>query len=996
MGDNDAEDLRARVAKLEDALEAERRVSDQWRRVAEERRVAMERLRQRRVVRFVLAVARAVMPWLHRGRRLARQAERRSRSVVSGLLGVRHRVTAGRREQGLLAAVAALPDPPADQRSVAAIVLTRDGRDHLERLLPRLTGCDHPMDVIVVDNASARETGTWLDGQPGIQVLRNSANVPFAEANNAAAAVTDADVLLFLNDDVEPLDDGWLGRMLRLMHDDVAAVGAQLVYPRRSLLDRRIRDVSVQHRGIRFEPDGDEPPRPVHVDRFADPDPATPPIEVAAATAACLAVDRRAFEAVGGFDTAYEWGAEDVDLCWRLRRAGQRVVVASDAVLWHREGATRHREDQDARNERQATNWAIFEDRWGPSVRRAVALDRLDAAGILSTRPYEVAITVTRDLESAGYGDWYTAHELGEVFTSLGWRVRYVERYRDQWYDLPVGVDAVIVLHDVFDVRRVRRPGLTTVAWVRNWVDRWLSHPWFDELDIVVASSRNAADELIRNSSRTDVPVLPLATNPNRFTQGAATRDGVVLAVNNWGHDRGIEALAKAVPELTLYGKGWDDVPAVAPSWRGQVAYEDLPELYGRSLVVIDQTAGPTREHGFVNSRVFDAAAAGAFVISDQAAGLEDLFGPDAVATYGNAAELAAEVERALADPTGTMARAARLRDAVLAAHTYDRRGVQLAELLAARARRPGIVLRTGAPNAKEARSWGDTYFAESMAAELHARGHETLIQTLDQWTDRRGRGHDISLHLRGRSRVPPSEGQLNALWVISHPEEVGPDEVAEADVVFAASPRLAQALSTPERPVHVLLQATDARRFRPRTREARFGHDLVFVGNSRFVERHMIRDALAAGLPLTIYGANWERYVPAEVIADRFVSNEELPVVYGSAKVVLNDHWPGMRTWGLVSNRVFDVLSCGGCLVSDDVPGLADLFGDAVAVAEGPDALRAVVERLLADPDERARMGSSGRDLVTASHTFAHRADAFLEATLPVWRAKEGHGAPL
>lgn len=991
MSEHDAEDLRARVAKLEDALEAERRVSDQWRRVAEERRVAMERLRQRRVVRFVLAIARVVMPWLHRGRRVARRAERRSRRVASGLLGLRHRASAGRREQGLRAAVAALPSPPTDPRAVAVVVLTRDGREHLERLLPWLQGTGQQTTVIVVDNASGPETATWLDDYTGIEVLRNASNLSFAEANNAAVAATEADVIVFLNDDVEPLDEGWLDRMLRLLKDDVAAVGAQLVYPRRSLLDGRVRDVSVQHRGIRFEPVGDEPPRPVHIDRFTDVDPTLPPTEVAAATAACLAVDRRAFEAVGGFDTAYAWGAEDVDLCWRLRQAGHRVVVAPDAVLWHREGATRHREDLDARNARQATNWTIFEDRWGPGVRRAVALDRLDGAGILATRPYEVAITITRDLESAGYGDWYTAHELGEVFGSLGWRVRYIERYRDAWYDLPAGVDAVIVLHDVFDVRRVARPGLTTVAWVRNWVDRWLSHPWFDDLDIVLASSRPAAGALRRDSPRTDVPVIPLATNPDRFVPGPDTRDGVVLTANNWGHDRGIEALVGAVPELLLYGKGWHDVPGVAGSWRGQVGYEDLPGLYGRSLIVVDQTAEPTRDHGFVNSRVFDAAAAGAFVISDQAAGLEDLFGPGAVATYQTPEELAVEIERALADPAGTAARAARLRDTVTAEHTYARRGAQLAELLAARVRRPSILLRTGAPNAKEARSWGDTYFAESMAAELHARGHETLIQTLDQWSDRRGRGHDISLHLRGRSRVPPSDGQVQAIWVISHPEEVGPDEIAEADLVFAASPRLAQALSTPERPVHVLLQATDARRFRPRPPDRQYAHDLVFVGNSRFVERHMVRDALEAGLPLTIYGANWERYVASDLIAGRFVPNEELPVVYCSAKVVLNDHWPGMRDWGLVSNRVFDVLACGGCLVSDDVPGLTDLFGDAVAVAEGPDDLRAVVARLLDDGEERARMGRAGRDAVVAAHTFAHRAEAFMDVVLPVWeRASE------
>lgn len=988
---DETEDLRVRIAKLEDALEAERKVSEQWRRVAEERRVAMERLRQRRVVRLVLAVARVVMPWLHRGRRMAGAVQRQGRGFASSVVGLHHRVAAGRRAQALAAACGDLPDPPEDPRSVAAVVLTRDGKSHLERLLPRLASSRHALEVLVVDNASAAETASWLAGQPGIAVQRNDTNLAFAEANNRAVDLTDADVVVFLNDDVEPFDDRWIDRLLRELHGDVAAVGAQLVYPRRRLLDGRVRDVSVQHRGILFESAADEPPRPVHVDRYEDVDPWIQAYDVPAATAACLAVDRAVFLEVGGFDTAYAWGAEDVDLCWRLGQAGHRVRVAPDAVLWHREGATRHRDDPQERERRQVANWTIFEDRWGSAVRRAVALDRVHGALVLSRRPYEVAITITRDLESAGYGDHYTAHELGDVLASFGWTVRFIERYRDAWYDVPATVDAVIVLHDVFDVRRVARPGLTTLAWVRNWVDRWLSHPWFDDLDIVAASSRAAADELVAGSRLTHVPVLPLATDPQRFDAGDHQREGVVLTANHWGYDRGVEALVEVVPSLRLYGKGWEDVPAVAHVWQGPLPYDGLPDLYAASSIVIDQTAGPTREHGFVNSRVFDAAAAGAFVISDQVDGLTDLFGPDVVATYRTPTELAAEIARALESPAATRKRAERLRNLVVAEHTYQARGMAIRDLLADRVNRPSIVVRTGAPNTKEARSWGDTYFAEAMAAELHARGHQTLIQTLDEWDDRRGRGYDVCLHLRGRSRVPPSDGQFRAVWVISHPEEVGPDEVAEADIVFAASEALARALATTDRPVHTLLQATDTGRFRPRQPTRRYAHDLVFVGNSRFVERHMVRDALGAGLPLTIYGANWERYVPAEVIAGRFVANEDLPVVYSSASVVLNDHWPGMREWGLISNRVFDVLACGGCLVSDDVSGLRELFGEAVAIADGQAAVELTVNRLLADPAERTRMGNAGRTLVEAEHTFAHRADAFLAATIPVWQATRG-----
>ena len=432
--------------------------------MAEERRVAMERLRQRRVVRWLFAVAKVVLPPVQRLRHRLRAAERRVRRVGSGVLGARHRLSAPRREAALRRAVEALPAAATDDRSVTAIVLTRDGREHLERLLPALRRTRHPhLEVVVVDNASGPDTSDWLGTQSDVVVLRNDSNLSFSEANDRAVRATSSDVVLFLNDDVEPLDGDWLGRMLASLTAGTGAVGAQLVYPRRGLLDGRQRDVGVQHLGIALRPDGDGPPRAVNVGEGSDPDPVSPARAVAAATAACLLVDRGAYEAVGGFDFGYQYGAEDVDLCWRLRASGLDIVVQPAAVLWHREGATRHREAPEALARRQAANWDRLADLHGPAMRRAVDRDRIGGTLALSDVPLRVGITVTRDLESAGYGDWYTAHELGAAVAAFGWDVRYVERYRDAWYEQAADLDVVFVLHDVFDVRRLTTPGLSLI-----------------------------------------------------------------------------------------------------------------------------------------------------------------------------------------------------------------------------------------------------------------------------------------------------------------------------------------------------------------------------------------------------------------------------------------------------------------------------------------------------------------------------------------------------
>lgn len=986
----DGDDLQREIARLRDLLDAERRTSEQWRRVAEERRVAMERLRQRRIVRMVLAVASVVMPPARRIQRAVRTIERRLRRVVSGLLGMRHRLTARRRAAALEHGVRSLETPPDDARSVTAIVLTRDGRANLERLLPKLArsrGVD--LEIVVVDNASGPDTSEWLAAQPGIRVLRNERNLSFSEANHLAARATDGEVVLFLNDDVEPLDDAWLARMLACLGDDTVAVGAQLVHPRRTLLDGRQRDVGVQHLGITLRPDGDGPPRARNLGDGADPDPGGAPREVAGATAACLLVSRAAYDAAGGFATGYVYGAEDVDLCWRLRRAGGRVVVHPGAVLWHAEGSTRHRDDPEVRARRQAQNWDLLADRHGPAMRRAVDRDRILAQHVLSDTPFRVGITVTRDLESAGYGDWYTAHELGDALATLGWHVHYLERYRDAWYDPPATLDAIVSLHDLFDVRRVARPGLTTLAWVRNWTDRWIGHPWFENLDVVVASSAVSARHIVDTTRHRDVPVLPLATNAGRFAalgaEGTGRRSGVVLTANHWGEDRGIAALAAAVPDLQVFGKGWEKVPEMAGAWRGHLPYEQLPVVYAGASIVVDQTAAPTRPWGALNSRVFDATAAGALVVTDQEVGAAEVFG-DLLPVYDGGASLADVVAAWRDDPVGAAERAGRLREAVLREHTYERRAEQLRDLLLERRQRASVVVRIGAPSRREASNWGDTFFAESLVAEFRAAGHHAATQTMDEWHDWRGKGFDVSLHLKGRSRCPRSDGQVHGVWVISHPDEVDPSELEVADVVFVASERLAASLGAQvDTPVLPLLQATDERRFRPTPVDPGRAHDVLFVGNSRFVERPIVRDALAEGLPLTIYGANWERFVPAGTVADRFVPNEELPRLYSSAQVVLNDHWPDMRTWGLVSNRVFDVLACGGCLVSDAVPELEALFDGAVALVHDGTELRDTVATLLADPERRRHMGSRGRELVIAAHTFRHRVESILAAVGPL-----------
>ncbi len=291
------------------------------------------------------------------------------------------------------------------------------------------------------------------------------------------------------------------------------------------------------------------------------------------------------------------------------------------------------------------------------------------------------------------------------------------------------------------------------------------------------------------------------------------------------------------------------------------------------------------------------------------------------------------------------------------------------------------FAIKVCAPHWDGAESWGDTHFARALADELRRRGHEALVQVIEEWDDADGRACDVVVHLRGLDAYVPRDGQLNVLWCISHPELVGPAECDRYDLAYSASARHAAALSwEATRPVRLLPQATNPAVFFP---DADPSHDreLVFVGNSRRVVRPIVRDLLPTTRDLAVWGRDWEGIVDPRHLAGPYLANDEVRRAYSSAALVLNDHWDDMRAWGIVSNRVYDVLACGGMLISDDLPELREQLGDAVLTYRSRDELHALVERRLADRAGRAATRVAGRALVLAEHTFARRVDTLLDA---------------
>jgi glycosyltransferase involved in cell wall biosynthesis len=290
-------------------------------------------------------------------------------------------------------------------------------------------------------------------------------------------------------------------------------------------------------------------------------------------------------------------------------------------------------------------------------------------------------------------------------------------------------------------------------------------------------------------------------------------------------------------------------------------------------------------------------------------------------------------------------------------------------------------VITTSAPSGKVAARWGDWYLAEGLGAALRRLGEDVLVQTHDRADALDARSRDVHLVLQGLASVRRTPGQRHIVWIISHPEGVAIEDCDAADLVLAASSRFAAHLRTQTAtPVEEFLQATDAERFRPGPVDPAFQHPVVMVGKTRDMLRPIVADALAVGIRPAIYGGGWQNLVDPSLIVTDHIANEQVPVVYRSAGVVLNDHWHTMRAWGFVSNRIFDVLACGAPIVSDHLPEIEELLGDAVPTYATPAELAERVDAALREPEVARRQAGAGRLEVLAAHTFDHRARRLLQ----------------
>lgn len=223
-------------------------------------------------------------------------------------------------------------------RDICIVVLNYNTRAHLATYLPSVKAFSKGARIVVADNGSPDDSVTWLRTyHPDVEVLVLPENYGFAEGYNVALRQVDAKVYVILNSDVE-VTEGWLEAPLRLLLND-STVG--VVQPK----------VRAWYNKGHFEHAGaaggwiDVLGYPFCRGRlFAhteeDRGQYDTPQQCFWAAGAAFFVRAELYHQMGGFDGDYFAHNEEIDFCWRVKRAGYSVWCLPDSVVYHLGGGT--------------------------------------------------------------------------------------------------------------------------------------------------------------------------------------------------------------------------------------------------------------------------------------------------------------------------------------------------------------------------------------------------------------------------------------------------------------------------------------------------------------------------------------------------------------------------------------------------------------------------------------------------------------------------------
>jgi GT2 family glycosyltransferase len=224
---------------------------------------------------------------------------------------------------------------------VAIVILNWNGRKYLEQFLPSVLENSPRCNVIVADNASSDDSVSFVRTNfPQVGIINNSGNLGFCEGYNQALKQVEADYYVLLNSDVQ-VTPGWVEPIIRLMEKDPAISACQ---PKiRAFNEPEMLEYAGAGGGF--------------IDKFGYPfnrgrifdtlekdlGQYNDTTEIFWATGACMFVRAKTYRELGGLEPTFFAHMEEIDLCWRMQNAGNKIYYCGQSEVYHVGGGTLHK-----------------------------------------------------------------------------------------------------------------------------------------------------------------------------------------------------------------------------------------------------------------------------------------------------------------------------------------------------------------------------------------------------------------------------------------------------------------------------------------------------------------------------------------------------------------------------------------------------------------------------------------------------------------------------
>lgn len=225
------------------------------------------------------------------------------------------------------------------QPKVAIVILNYNTRPLLERFLPNVLATEYNnKEIWVVDNASTDDSVSYCTQHfEAVKLLVTEENLGYAGGYNWALSKIEADYYVLLNSDVK-VPANWINPLVEMAVSD-SSIGA--IQPK--ILD--FKDTA------KFEYAGASGG---YLDKWGyafcrgrifdtieeDKGQYNEATQIFWATGACMFVRAEAFRQVGMLDADFFAHMEEIDLCWRMQRAGYTVWIQPRSVVFHIGGGT--------------------------------------------------------------------------------------------------------------------------------------------------------------------------------------------------------------------------------------------------------------------------------------------------------------------------------------------------------------------------------------------------------------------------------------------------------------------------------------------------------------------------------------------------------------------------------------------------------------------------------------------------------------------------------